>query len=170
MDEARQSAQKLLEHVQQRKDNRKAMEIKEGNWVWLEGQNLSIQGNKKLSLKRYGPYRVIKQIGATSFKLNLPVSMHIHDVFHADLLLPYKEMEAYRTPFTCPPPIIDNEEEYEIESILKVRKKKHSNQKEYLMHWRGYPHSDDSWVSQKDLHAPDLLKEFNSTTAGQAYV
>jgi len=51
LDEARQSAQKLLQHVQNRKDNKKLMEIKEGDQVWLEGRNLTIAGNRKLSPK-----------------------------------------------------------------------------------------------------------------------
>jgi len=33
-------------------------------------------------------------------RLALPLSMKIHNVFHMDLLLPYKEMEQYGTPFT----------------------------------------------------------------------
>ena len=99
------------------------MELKVGDQVWLEGRNLSITGNKKLSPKRYGPFPITRQIGPVAFQLGLPPSMKIHDVFHVDLLLPYKETEAYGTPFTCPPPIIDNEEEYEIEAILDSRRK-----------------------------------------------
>jgi len=51
LDEARQLAQKLLQHVQNRKDNKKLTEIKEGDQVWLEGRNLTIAGNRKLSPK-----------------------------------------------------------------------------------------------------------------------
>ena len=51
LDDARQSAQKLLQNVQSRKDNRQLTEIKEGDQVWLKGCNLSIAGNRKLSPK-----------------------------------------------------------------------------------------------------------------------
>jgi len=68
--------------------------------VWLEGRNLSIAGNKKLSPKWYGPFPISKRIGPMAYQLQLPTSMKIHNVFHVDLLLPYKEMEAYGTPFT----------------------------------------------------------------------
>jgi len=51
LDEARQSAQKLLQHIQNCKDNKKLMEIKEGDQVWLKGHNLTIAGNRKLSPK-----------------------------------------------------------------------------------------------------------------------
>jgi len=173
LDEARQTAQKLLAHVQNRKDNRKITEMKVGDQVWLEGRNLSIAGNKKLSPKRYGPFPITRQIGPVAFQLRLPPSMKIHDVFHVDLLLPYKETEAYGTPFTRPPPIIDNEEEYEIEAILDSRRKGRGHQLQYLVHWKGYPHSDDSWIGHKDLHAPELLEDFmlsNPAAAGRLKV
>jgi hypothetical protein len=96
--------------------------------------------------------------------------MKIHNVFHIDLLLPYKETEAYGTPYSCPPPVIKKEEEYEVENILNIRRNKKSRQLEYLVHWKGYPHSDDSWVAQKDFHAPELLEEFYSAMAGRPNV
>ena len=99
--------------------------------------------------------------------------MKIHNVFHVDLLLPYKETEAYGTPFTRPPPVIDQgEEEYEIESIIKSRRKGRGRKLQYLVHWKGYPNADNSWVDEKDLHAPELLQEFkfNSATAGRTNV
>jgi hypothetical protein len=56
------------------------------------------------------------------YHLELLESMKIHNVFHIDLLIPYKEIDAYGTPFTRPPPVIENEEEeYEIELILDAR-------------------------------------------------
>ena len=97
--------------------------------------------------------------------------MRIHNVFHADLLLPYKETEAYGSPLARPPPIIEqNEEEYEIESIIDARRIGRGRGKlQYLVHWKGYSHADNSWVDHKDMHAPDLLKEFylqNPAAAG----
>jgi len=168
LDEARQTAQKLLSHVQGHKDDWKVTEIKVGNQVWLESQNLSVAGNKKLSPKRYGPFPIIKRVRSVAYQLQLPASMKIHDVFHVDLLLPYKEMEAYGTPFTRPPPIIDSEEEYEVKAILDVRWKGRGHQLQYLVHWKGYPHSDDSWVAHNDLHAPDILAEFMKSNPASA--
>ena len=97
--------------------------------------------------------------------------MRIYNVFHADLFLPYKEMEAYGPPQARPSPIIkEGEEEYEIESIIDARRTGHGHGKlQYLIHWKGYPHADNSWVDHKDLHVPNLLKEFycqNPAAAG----
>ena len=69
--------------------------------------------------------------------------------------------------------IINNEEEYEIEAILDSRRKGRGCQLQYLVHWKGYPHSDDSWITHKDLHAPELLEDFmlsNPATAGRQKV
>jgi len=173
LDESRQSAQKLLQNVQSRKDNKKLTEIKEGDQVWLEGRNLSIAGNRKLSPKRYGPFKVSQKISPVAMWLDLPNSMKIHNVFHTDLLLPYKETEQYGTPYTRPPPIIDSEEEYEIENILDTRHFGRRRKLQYLVHWKGYPHSDNQWIDHKDLNAPDALADFyltNSATAGRPTV
>ena len=81
LDEARQLAQKLLQHIQNHKDNKKLMEIKEGDQVWLEGHNLSIASNCKLSPKGYGPFKVMQQISPMAMQLALPQSMKIHNFF-----------------------------------------------------------------------------------------
>jgi hypothetical protein len=50
--------------------------------------------------------------------------MRIHNVFHIDLLTPYKETEQYGPAFIPPPPdLIDGHEEQEIEAILDVRRR-----------------------------------------------
>jgi len=92
--------------------------------------------------------------------------MRIHNIFHINLLLPYKETEAYGTPFARPPLVIDHgQEEYEIKSIIKSRRKGCGRKLQYLVYWKGYPKSDNSWVNGEDLHAPELLQEFNSHSA-----
>jgi hypothetical protein len=125
----------------------------------------------KLLLKRYGPFKITKKIGPVAYRLDLPPSMRIHNVFHIDLLMPYKETEAYGPAYTRPPPdLINEEEEYEIESIRDTRQRRHHMQ--YLVYWKGYPTSDDSWVNQEDVHAPELIQAFHShtTTAGRTNV
>jgi len=100
--------------------------------------------------------------------LDLPASMKIYNVFHTDLLLPYKETEQYGTPYTRPPPIIDSEEEYEIENILEAWHFGKKRKLQYLVHWKGYPHSDNQWVDHKDLNAPDSLADFYLSSSAMA--
>ena len=76
------------------------MEMKVGDQVWLEGKNLAITGHRKLSSKHYGPFKITERISSVAYRLLLPDTMKIHNVFHINLLMPYKEMEAYGVPFT----------------------------------------------------------------------
>jgi Chromo (CHRromatin Organisation MOdifier) domain len=60
------------------------------------------------------------------------------------LLKPYIETEVHRENFSRPVPDILNEEEvYNVETILKHRKRGRSYQ--YLIKWEGYPISEASW-------------------------
>ncbi len=173
LEEARQEVQRHLEARQSQKDEGRTMEMKTGDKVWLEGKNLHIIGACKLLPKRYGPFTITKRNGPVAYKLELPPSMKIHNIFHIDLLMPYKETEQYGMPYTRPPPVIDQgEEEYEIESIISDKSSGRNWKKQYLIHWKGYPSSNDSWVDHEDLHAPEILQEYllHSTEAGRTNI
>ena len=71
-----------------------------------------------------GPFEITEVLGPVTNRLKLPTSWRIHDVFHAVLLRPYKENEVYGENFTQPPPeVVEGEEVYEVESILKHRRR-----------------------------------------------
>jgi hypothetical protein len=142
--------------------------MKEGDQVWLEGKNLHVKGTCKLLPKRYGPFTIKEKIEMVAYRLDLPPSMKIHNMFHVDLLLPYKETEAYGPTYTRPASdLIKGEEEYEVESIRDARRYRRGKKLQYLVHWKGYPSFDDSWVDHKDLHALELLKAYYSAEAGR---
>ena len=87
--------------------------------------------------------------------------MKIHNVFHVDLLTPYRQTSSYGPNYIRPPPVMeDNKEEYEVENIRDTRCHGRGRKLQYLVHWKGYPTADDSWVDYEDLHTPELLKEF----------
>ena len=75
-----------------------------------------------MDYKRLGPFTIADQVNPVAFRLNLPHSMKIHNVFHVSLLEPY-------TPNTLPgrfeePPLpvdVDGELEYEVDEILDLR-------------------------------------------------
>ncbi|CAL2244419.1 unnamed protein product [Prunus armeniaca] len=61
--------------------------FKEGDLVWLHlGKERLIGEGKKLKPIRYGPFKIIKQIGDNAFQLELPPYMHMYSVINAENL------------------------------------------------------------------------------------
>ncbi len=85
--------------------------------VWLDASHLKLPHQKaKLTPKRLGPFKIIQEISPVAYRLELPPSWRIHNMFHTSLLTPYHETAAHGPNFTRPPPdLIDGEEEYEVE-------------------------------------------------------
>jgi len=62
--------------------------------MWLENKNIHLNRSlKKLDQKRYGPFRISKDIGLEAFQLELPEGWIIHNVFNKDLLTRCKELQ-----------------------------------------------------------------------------
>ena len=136
-----------------------------GQEVWLDAQNIETKApSKKFEQKHLGPFTITKQISPVTYQLQLPAHMNIHPAFHVDLLTPYKVTAEYSIPFKHPAPeTIDGQEEYEVNEILAKRRHGCKHQCQYLVSWKGYPGSDNSWVSKDNLHTSELLQEFCTT-------
>jgi hypothetical protein len=134
-----------------------------GDQVWLEGKNLKFPHQAtKLNLKCYGPFRVIKGISPVVYQLQLPPLWNIHPVFHTSLLSPYCETPSHSSNFSQPPPdLIDHEEEYEVEQIKVHQNFGRPRCLQYLIKWKGYPESDNTWENTSDVHAPEITKEYH---------
>jgi hypothetical protein len=88
----------------------------------------------KLGHKRYRPFLVTKVVSPVVFKLKLLAAWEIHNVFHASLLSPYKEMEEHGPNFEEPPPdLINREHEYEVEQVLDTRLHGQWKKRQYLI-------------------------------------
>ena len=82
MEEAWKSMKKQFD-----KKKRNPQGLKVGDNVWLENKNIqSNQLSKKLDNKRYGSFRISKDIGLEVFQLELLEGWMIHNVFNEDLL------------------------------------------------------------------------------------
>ena len=91
--------------------------------VWLDARNLKTNYHKKMAPKREGPFKISEVLGPLTYKLELPNTWRIHNVFHAVLLMPYTETDIHGPNYVRPPPDIENDEErYEVETILKHQK------------------------------------------------
>ena len=63
-----------------------------GDQVWLDGHNIkTYHPTAKLTPKRHGPFPIKRALSTIDYQLTLPEQWKIHDVFHVDLLTPYRE-------------------------------------------------------------------------------
>jgi hypothetical protein len=135
-----------------------------GQLVWLEGTNIKTTHPKvKLSPRRHGPFKIITTT-ATNSRLQLPKQWRIHPVFHNSLLTPYNETPEHGPNYTQPPPeIIEGEDEhYEVETILNARPTPNRRGIQYLVKWKGYPDSENTWIPASGMkHAMDLVHEYH---------
>jgi hypothetical protein len=60
--------------------------FKKGDQVWLDSRNLKTIYHKKMKPKREGPFTITEVLGPVTYRLKLPTTWRIHNVFHAALL------------------------------------------------------------------------------------
>lgn len=156
--EALKRSKQLLEAAQQRQkayadQHRRELTFAVGTQVLLSTKHLALKnpGTKKLMPKWVGPFEVTRAVGNVAYKLNLPVNMKVHPVFHVSLLKPYRSDGRVQPP----PPPIDTEDGlyYEVEKVLEHRDRKYgrTTRREYLIKWEGYGHEHNTWQPESDL-------------------
>ena len=109
-----------------------------GQLVWLNAKNLkTLRPKKKLDWKNLGPFPIAEVLGPYTYRLDLPDSLTIHDVFNVDQLylaandpLPGQVLEP------PPPVLVENTPEYEVTEVLDCRCRGRGFQ--YLVRWTGY--------------------------------
>jgi len=118
MEERRAQAIAALNQIAE-KSGTPSAQYSTGEQVWLEGKNLRLPYQAtKLAPKRYGPFKIIKEISPVAYQLALPLMWKIHNTFHASLLSPYRKTTTYGPNFSQPPPdLINDEEQYKVEQI-----------------------------------------------------
>src|ERR1700744_3133112 len=105
--------------------------------------------------------KVIQVMSPINYRLELPTQWSIHDVFHTDLLMPYTKTEIHRPNYSQPAPeLTDGQEEYEIECVINSQRIGRGLKLQYLVKWKGYPDSDNKWVSKDDISANEAIWEF----------
>ena len=133
--------------------------LKVGDKAYVLRKNMkTTRKSNKLDHVKIGPFEVIRNIKGISYELKLPNSMNRkHPVFHAALLEPAHP----DTPMTTiPEGYIQPDEEYEVERILD--KQLIDGEPHYLIKWKDYEHSDNTWEPMEHLtNAQEKVIQYN---------
>ena len=97
IEEVRKAAKTSLETAQKmmairNPGKKKFRPYQKDDQVWIEGTNLkTLYPLAKLAPKHYGPFKIVKQLSPAVYEIRIPCHWKIHNVFHANLITPYKE-------------------------------------------------------------------------------
>jgi hypothetical protein len=170
LQDAREWAQTSMAVAQQEQEEaanrtrQQAPQFRVGDKVWLDLRNVrTTRPSKKLDWKN-AKYTVTEVIGSHSYRLNTPTG--IHNVFHSSLLRAASTdpLDSQVTDDSQPGPIlIGEEEEYEVERILKGRtvRRGRVSQRQYLVKWTGY--AEPTWEPASALQDVAALDTYESS-------
>ncbi|KAF8750036.1 hypothetical protein RHS01_09663 [Rhizoctonia solani] len=136
------------------------LEFEIGEEAWLDAKNVKLKTlSPKLTEQRLGPFKVIERISDRAYRLELPPTMRIHNVFYVGLLSKVKR-DKKRSFENRPPPVtVDGEEEYEVEGITDMEER--NGKWFFRVKWKGYGSEENTWEPRENLkNAEKILKNF----------
>ena len=152
---------KLVQDRQANTANKHCLDISfnDGDQVLLNIKNLTLLcPNKKLSEKYIRLFSVFEKKGKAAYKLELPLNMKIHLIFHVNLLKPHHRNKQKSITNGEIIELVDNKE-YEVESILDYCIR--YNKLNYLVKWKEWSDKYNEWLPEKALNrAQKLLQSF----------
>ncbi|CCO35912.1 hypothetical protein BN14_10033 [Rhizoctonia solani AG-1 IB] len=137
-------------------------DFKVGDKVWLVTTYIQTKRpTKKLDNKKAGPFTIVEKISSHAYRLELPATMRIHNVFHINLLSAFKEDTDFHRRQVKPAPIItdEGEEEYEVDKIVAWREDKDGLR--HQIRWKGYDELEDTMErAEKIAELPEVMQVF----------
>jgi hypothetical protein len=150
------------QHRQQENADRKRMPApayQVGNLVWLNAKNITTRRpSRKLDHRRLGPFPISEIMSPYAYRLELPSSMKVHNVFHVSLL-DTASSDPYPGQVVPPPPPveIDGEEEWRVEEIFDAKMVR--GRLRYLVKWVGYDQTD--WEPAENMNRLQAVEDFH---------
>jgi hypothetical protein len=151
-----------------------------GDKVWLYHPETPQNRCPKFLHRWFGPYDIVRQPGPVTFTIKSCDKMARERTVHVSRLKKYHDTQARPTDLLVPvvtnaPEDYLSEEEgeetrYEVEAILSQRVQPGirggRNITQYLVKWKGYPDSENTWEPEENLDGCQaLLAEFLNTRA-----
>ncbi len=160
---ARESLVKTREQmIQQANKHRKEVDYEIESKMFLNEQNIiTAKSFKKLDDKMLNLFINLDLVNS-SYKLKLSETMHVHDVFHSDLLhltvndfLPDQKNESLKSI------VINDEDKWKIDNILNFRR--YRRQLQYRVKWNDYD-NDLNWYNADDdefINTQKIVDDFH---------
>ncbi|KAF8759509.1 Chromo (CHRromatin Organization MOdifier) domain [Rhizoctonia solani] len=136
------------------------LEFKIREEAWLAAKNVNLKTlSPKLTEQRLGPFKVTKKISDHAYRLELPPTMRIHNVFYVGLLSKVKRDNKRAFENRPPPVTVDGEEEYKVEGITNAEER--NGKWFFWVKWKGYGSKENTWEPRENLkNAEKILKEY----------
>ena len=149
-----------------------------GDLVYLNAKNIATKRPlKKLDHKYFGPYKVLEAIGSHAYRIQLPATLKIHNVFHVNMLEPHKESIDKNRPVYVEPEPETPDNDFEVERIVDSRINRWKKL-EYQIEWKGFYGPDrTTWERADNIigSGDEAIEEFyalnpNKPRQGDPYV
>jgi hypothetical protein len=164
-------AKLFQEHYANRKVREAELHV--GDRVAIRTEGLRLQGQPSSVLKqRYiGPFEVIEKLSPLVYKLKLPKAYtRIHPVFHISKLRLWRDDRKYPERFVSEALSEQHADiaqgETLVDSILDVKIAQHKSKPngdlvlQFLVHWRGFDDTADSWEPYANIKDAQALDAF----------
>ncbi|KAM0019502.1 putative nucleotidyltransferase, Ribonuclease H [Helianthus debilis subsp. tardiflorus] len=154
--------------------HRRDVHFNPGDWVFVKLQpyrqgSTRLQGHYKLGRRYFGPYKILSTVGEVAYKLELPDTAKIHNVFHVSLL---RKCTGVPEQQVTPLDLVDTTSTLVLQpsQILGHRTVHRGVQSidQYLIQWAGLPVTEASWEDKHHLQTafPDLHLEDKVSVIG----
>ncbi|MBW0552491.1 hypothetical protein O181_092206 [Austropuccinia psidii MF-1] len=172
---AKQSMNDAFDYAKQKWDkSHKVPDFKVGDLVLVSTLNFNnIKGPKKLKDSYVGPFFIVALHGTNAVQVELSGELeNKHPTFPVSLIKPYqpaeKELFPLRNPNPLTVPPVEQNEDKKIKKVIKERRLRGKNQREYLVRYRNPVHEDE-WLAESEIPDSDkLLRRFRHERRPQA--
>ncbi|KAF8761892.1 reverse transcriptase [Rhizoctonia solani] len=123
------------------------------------GSPTEFEVGEELTEQRLGPFKVMEKISNRAYRLELPPTMRIHNVFYVGLLSKVRRDNKRAFKNRPPPVTVDGEEEYEVEGITDAEER--NGKWFFRVKWKGYGPEENTWEPRENLkNAGKILKRY----------